>query len=69
MSQKLLPVGPPAVKTCETPQGRNFHFIDEMTKEGRLREDLGIHERRFRLQWHGRQLFKPMKPAGRVHVL
>jgi len=68
MSEQLIPVRPPAGKTRQTTKRRDVHFRDELTEKGGLGEDLGVEERRCRLERNDRQFFEPMEPAWRMDV-
>jgi hypothetical protein len=68
MSKDLVPVRPPTRGCEQTPERRDFHFIDQVAKKGRLGEDFRVEEPRCGLEWDGRQLFQPMKPARRMDV-
>jgi hypothetical protein len=43
--------------------------MDQVAEERRLRQDLGIEERRLGLEGDGQEFFESMEPAGRVHVI
>ena len=51
-----------------TAQRRDVDLRDELTQKGGLREDLGVEERRCRLEWNDRQLFEPMKLARGMDI-
>jgi len=68
MPEKLIAIGPPAGKACKPTERRDLDFRDEMTEKSRLREDLGVEERRCRLERNDRQFFEPMEPAWRMNV-
>ncbi len=69
MLDDLLPIGPPAVMPGLTGQGGHVHFINQVSQECGLRQNLGVEERRTRLKHDGQQFRQPMKPARRVDVV
>jgi hypothetical protein len=52
----------------QTTKGWDAHFGDQVTKKRRLGEDLGVEERRRRLEGKDRQFLEPMEPARRMNI-
>jgi hypothetical protein len=63
MFEDSIPVGPPTLVPRLAGQGRYVDFIDQVSQERRLRQDLGVEERRLGLEHDGEQLLESMKPA------
>ena len=62
-------INPPTLIPRVALEGRHIDFIDQVAEERRLREDLGVEERRLRLEWDRQQLLESMEPARRVHIV
>ncbi len=63
MFEDPIPVGPPTLVPGLAGQGGYVDFIDQVSEERRLRQDLGVEERRLGLEHDGEQLLESMKPA------
>jgi hypothetical protein len=63
MFEDSIPVRPPTLAPRLSGQGGYFDFIDQVSQERRLRQDLDVEERRLRLQHDVEQLLESMKPA------
>jgi hypothetical protein len=62
-------IDPPPFIPRVAEQGGHLDFVEQVSQESRLCQDLCLHERRLRLEWYGQKLFKSMKPAWRVNVV
>ena len=69
MPKDLVHVRQPATRTGPAAQRGDVDFIDQVTKESRLGEDLDFQERRPGLKRYRRKLVQAVQPARRMDVV
>src|SRR5262245_88582 len=50
-------------------QGRHVDLIDQVAQKCRLRQNLGVEERRLGLEGYGQELLESMEAAWRMHIV
>jgi hypothetical protein len=69
MFEDSIPVRPPTLVPGLAGQGGYVDFIDQVPEERRLRQELGVEERRLGLEQDGEQLLESMESARRVNIV